>query len=107
MRLLSWRSESGLINVIIKDQWTNSVLQSHPLIPPPRLCVCVCVHVFQCTIDDMKHQEADLQVQMKEQCEDYKELLSEKMARDMEIAAYRSGQSRVINLIKLGFFLFV
>lgn len=52
----------------------------------------------------MKHQEADLQVQMKEQCEDYKELLSEKMARDMEIAAYRSGQSRVINLIKLFFF---
>lgn len=55
----------------------------------------------------MKHQEADLQVQMKEQCEDSKELFSEKMARDMEVAAYRSGQSCVINLIKLGFFLFV
>lgn len=38
----------------------------------------------------MRHKEADLQAQMKEQCEDYKELLSEKMARDIEIAAYRS-----------------
>ncbi len=38
----------------------------------------------------MRHQEADFQVQMKEQCEDYKELLSEKMTRDMEISAYRS-----------------
>ncbi|GAA6223044.1 peripherin-like [Lates japonicus] len=45
---------------------------------------------LECTIDEMRHQEADLQVQMKEQCEDYKELLSEKMARDMEIVAYRS-----------------
>ncbi|KAI3351598.1 hypothetical protein L3Q82_020436 [Scortum barcoo] len=44
---------------------------------------------LECTIDEMRHQEADFQVQMKEQCEDYKELLSEKMARDMEIAAYR------------------
>ncbi|KAG8003902.1 Peripherin, partial [Nibea albiflora] len=45
---------------------------------------------LECTIDEMRHQEADFQVQMKEQCEDYKELLSEKMARDMEISAYRS-----------------
>ncbi|XP_020779229.2 peripherin [Boleophthalmus pectinirostris] len=45
---------------------------------------------LECTIDEMKHQEADLQFQMKEQCEDYRELLREKMARDMEICAYRS-----------------
>lgn len=38
----------------------------------------------------MRHQEADFEAQMKEQCDDYKELLSEKMARDMEITAYRS-----------------
>jgi len=37
----------------------------------------------------MQHQEADFKVQTMEQCEDFKELLSEKMARDMEIAAYR------------------
>ncbi|KAM9741826.1 vimentin [Menidia menidia] len=42
------------------------------------------------TIDEMKQQEDDLKAQMKEQCEDNKELLSEKMARDIEIAAYRS-----------------
>uniref|UniRef100_UPI0037E82A53 alpha-internexin n=1 Tax=Semicossyphus pulcher TaxID=241346 RepID=UPI0037E82A53 len=45
---------------------------------------------LQCTIDEMRHQEADFEAQMKEQCEDYKVLLSEKMARDMEITAYRS-----------------
>ncbi|XP_031718574.1 desmin [Anarrhichthys ocellatus] len=45
---------------------------------------------MECTIDEMWHQEADFKVQMKERCEDYKELLSEKMARDMEITAYRS-----------------
>ncbi|XP_073343515.1 vimentin [Pagrus major] len=45
---------------------------------------------LECTIDEMRHQEADFEVQMQEQCEDYKELLSEKMARDMEITAYRS-----------------
>ncbi|XP_047440584.1 desmin [Mugil cephalus] len=45
---------------------------------------------LECTLDEMRQQEVDLQAQMKEQCEDYKELLSEKMARDMEIAAYRS-----------------
>ncbi|KAF0039897.1 hypothetical protein F2P81_008132 [Scophthalmus maximus] len=42
------------------------------------------------TIDEMRHKDADLQAQMTEQCEDYKELLSEKMARDMEIVAYRT-----------------
>ncbi|KAM9356955.1 vimentin [Symphorus nematophorus] len=45
---------------------------------------------LECTIDEMRHQEADFRVQMKEQCEDYKELLNEKMAREMEITAYRS-----------------
>lgn len=45
---------------------------------------------LESTIDEMRHQEVELQFQMKEQCEDYKELLSEKMARDMEISAYRS-----------------
>ncbi|KAM7389224.1 hypothetical protein PAMP_023214 [Pampus punctatissimus] len=45
---------------------------------------------LECTIEEMQQQEADLQAQMKEQCEDYKELLSEKMARDMEITAYRA-----------------
>ncbi|XP_035525468.1 low molecular weight neuronal intermediate filament [Morone saxatilis] len=57
---------------------------------------------LECTIDEMRHQEADFQVQMKEQCEDYKELLSEKMARDMEITAYRSlvegEEERLCNL---------
>ncbi|XP_041845666.1 desmin [Melanotaenia boesemani] len=42
------------------------------------------------TIDEMRQQEVDLKAQMKEQCDDNKELLNEKMARDMEIAAYRS-----------------
>lgn len=46
--------------------------------------------MFQCSIVEMRQQEADLEVQMREQCDDYKELLNEKMARDMEIAAYRS-----------------
>lgn len=44
----------------------------------------------QWTVDEVQRQEADFQVQMKQQCEDYKELFSEKMARDMEITAYRS-----------------
>lgn len=37
----------------------------------------------------MKRQEVDLREQMSEQCDDHKRLLAEKMARDMEIAAYR------------------
>uniref|UniRef100_A0A3P9JB45 IF rod domain-containing protein n=1 Tax=Oryzias latipes TaxID=8090 RepID=A0A3P9JB45_ORYLA len=45
---------------------------------------------LECSIVEMRQQEADLEVQMREQCDDYKELLNEKMARDMEIAAYRS-----------------
>lgn len=45
---------------------------------------------MECTVEEMRHQEAELQFQMKEQCEDYQELLREKMARDMEICAYRS-----------------
>ncbi|XP_026186605.1 low molecular weight neuronal intermediate filament [Mastacembelus armatus] len=57
---------------------------------------------LECIIDEMRHQELDLRAQMKQQCEDYKELLSEKMARDMEIAAYRSlvegEEERLCNL---------
>ncbi|KAM6923426.1 alpha-internexin [Xenentodon cancila] len=45
---------------------------------------------LELTIDEMRQQEADFKAQTKEQCEDYKELLGEKMARDVEIAAYRS-----------------
>ncbi|XP_022070250.1 LOW QUALITY PROTEIN: desmin [Acanthochromis polyacanthus] len=45
---------------------------------------------LECAIHEMRQQEVDLKAQMREQCEDYKELLSEKMARDMEITAYRS-----------------
>lgn len=46
--------------------------------------------VFQSSIDEMRQEEANLELQMREQCDDYKELLNQKMARDMEIAAYRS-----------------
>ncbi|XP_044219345.1 vimentin [Thunnus albacares] len=57
---------------------------------------------LECTIEDMRHQEDDLEAQMKEQCEAYKELLREKMARDMEITAYRSlvegEEERLCNL---------
>lgn len=50
----------------------------------------VCVHVrVQETVDEMRRQEVDLREQMREQCDDYRRLLAEKMARDMEIAAYR------------------
>ncbi|XP_053734985.1 peripherin isoform X1 [Synchiropus splendidus] len=45
---------------------------------------------LECRVAEMKRQETELDVQMKEQCEDYDELMMEKMARDMEIAAYRS-----------------
>ncbi|KAM4621907.1 vimentin [Polymixia lowei] len=57
---------------------------------------------LESTIEEMRHQEDDLQAQMKEHCEDYKELLSEKMARDIEIAAYRGmveeEEERLCNL---------
>ncbi|XP_008418867.2 peripherin [Poecilia reticulata] len=48
------------------------------------------VEELEFTIAEMKQQEVDFKSQMKEQCEEYRELLSQKMARDMEIAAYRS-----------------
>ncbi|KAM4732289.1 plasticin [Anableps anableps] len=47
------------------------------------------VEELELTIAEIKQQEVDFKSQMKEQCEEYKELLSEKMARDMEIVAYR------------------
>ncbi|CAK6964703.1 vimentin [Scomber scombrus] len=57
---------------------------------------------LECTIEEMRLQEADFEVQMKEQCEEYKELLSEKMAREIEITAYRSlvegEEERLCNL---------
>ncbi|KAM9849662.1 peripherin [Aulostomus maculatus] len=47
------------------------------------------IEELECSLDEMRYKEVELQAQMKQQCEDYKELLNEKMARDMEIAAYR------------------
>lgn len=38
---------------------------------------------------DLKDSQADLEAQMKEHCSDYEELLSQKMALEIEIAAYR------------------
>lgn len=43
----------------------------------------------QCRIEERQEQQHDLQVQMREQCGDYEELLGQKMARDIEIVAYR------------------
>lgn len=77
-RSVGWRSE----RVINKDQCTCLLLRV------TSLCLCVCVR-FQGTIDEMKRQEVNLREQMREQCDDYKRLLAEKMGRDMEIAAYR------------------
>lgn len=48
----------------------------------------VCVYV-QTTLSEMQQKEVDLRAQIEEQCEDYQQLLSEKMARDLEILAYR------------------
>lgn len=42
----------------------------------------------------MKRQEVDLKKQMREQCDHHKRLLAKKMARNMEIAAYRWEQCK-------------
>lgn len=84
--------EKGLINVIMVCNgpvvWANFVIYSLSNSPTPKNTVYV--HIIQCTIEELQHQEADLEAQMKEQCDDNKVLLNKKMARDMEIAAYRS-----------------
>ncbi|XP_053361544.1 type III intermediate filament [Clarias gariepinus] len=48
------------------------------------------IEELEACICQLEKEEADLQAQMNEQMEDYKELLSEKMALDIEIEAYRS-----------------
>ncbi|KAG7465077.1 hypothetical protein MATL_G00172260 [Megalops atlanticus] len=44
---------------------------------------------LECCVADLEEARAELQAQMKEQCADYEELLSQKMALDIEITAYR------------------
>lgn len=50
---------------------------------------------YQCSLSvqnyiyQLEEEEADLNLQMKEQSEDNEELLNQKMALDIEIAAYR------------------
>ncbi|CDQ70195.1 unnamed protein product [Oncorhynchus mykiss] len=44
---------------------------------------------LECRLEEMRRQQHELQVQMREQCDDYEELLGQKMAREIEIAAYR------------------
>ncbi|XP_064828925.1 alpha-internexin [Oncorhynchus masou masou] len=44
---------------------------------------------LECRLEEMRRQQNELQVQMTEQCDDYEELLGQKMAREIEIAAYR------------------
>lgn len=78
----------------VTDQWFGPILSFHLNLKcpsaPSSLYTYMCVYVIQCTIEEMRLQEADFEAQMKEQCEEYKELLNEKMAREMEITAYRS-----------------
>ncbi|KAJ8015132.1 hypothetical protein DPEC_G00022980 [Dallia pectoralis] len=45
---------------------------------------------LECRIEEIQVQQQDLQVQMGEQCDDYQELFSQKMVREVEIAVYRS-----------------
>ncbi|XP_028315913.1 desmin [Gouania willdenowi] len=45
---------------------------------------------LELTMEEMRQQESSLQAQMNEQMDDFQELLREKMARDLEIVAYRS-----------------
>ncbi|KAG9338651.1 hypothetical protein JZ751_025489 [Albula glossodonta] len=43
---------------------------------------------LECCVAELKGDRAELEAQMQEQCGDYEELLSEKMALDIEITAY-------------------
>ena len=46
----------------------------------------------------MKDQQLDFEDQIRDQCEDYQELLCEKRTRDLEIAAYRSVHGGPVRL---------
>ncbi|XP_060782900.1 glial fibrillary acidic protein [Neoarius graeffei] len=48
------------------------------------------IEELETCIHRLEKEEADLQTQVKDQMEDYEELLNEKMARDIEIKAYRA-----------------